>query len=227
MIAFERPGPGNTEKVIEIASSGMLSRCHHVVVASVTGASALNAAQSIRDKKIVCVTCPQGMHWEVAQMRTGPFAEIAELAAIRDRWIEQGLDRVPMGIDARTRKALEDCGVTIVKGTIPFFGPSFSMWVHINHTNSFDIVAKTLELISTGTLVCLESVLMAVDAGAIPEGEEVVALAGTERGLDTAWTIKSSSSATLFHPEKGARFMELLAKPRVSKVPDVAIGYLR
>lgn len=136
-------------------------------------------------------------------------------------------DRVPMEIDAPTRKALEDSGATIVRGTIPFFGPSFSMRLHMNHTNSLDVVAKTLELISTGTLVCLESVLMAVDAGAIPEGEEVVALAGTERGLDTAWTIRSSSSATLFHPEEGARFIELLAKPRISKMPDVAIEYLR
>lgn len=83
---------------------------------AVTGAAALAAARSVRDKKIVCVTCPQGMHWEVAQMRTGPFPEIAELAAIRDRWIEQGLDRVPMDIDARTRKALEEGGVTIVRG---------------------------------------------------------------------------------------------------------------
>lgn len=101
------------------------------------------------------------------------------------------------------------------------------MRLHLNHTNSLDVVAKTLELISTGTLVCLEMVLMAVDAGAIPDGEEVVALAGTERGLDTAWTIRSSSSAALFDPEKGARFVELLAKPRISKMPDVAIEYLR
>ncbi len=227
MITFERPGPCNTERVIALASSAAVSRCRHVVVASVTGTSALGAARWIRDKQIVCVTCPQGMHWEVAQMRTGPFADIAELAAIRDRWIEEGLERVPMAIDSPMRKALEDAGVTIVRGTIPFFGPSFSMRLHMNHTNSLDVVAKTLELISTGTLVCLESVLMAVDAGAIPEGEEVVALAGTERGLDTAWTIRSSSSATLFHPEKGARFMELLAKPLISKMPDVAIEYLR
>lgn len=227
MITFDTPGPCNTEKVIEIAASARASRWRRVVVASVTGASALKAARSIRDKKIVCVTCPQGMHWEIAQMRTGPFAEIAELAAIRDEWIRRGLDRVPMEIDAGTRTALEESGVSIVRGTIPFFGPSFSMRLHMNHTNSLDVVAKTLELISTGTLVCLESVLMAVDAGSIPEGEEVMALAGTERGLDTAWTIRSSSSATLFHPQKGARFIELLAKPRISNPPDVAIEYLR
>ena len=34
---------------------------------------------------------------------------------------------------------------------------------------------------------------MSVDAGVIPEGQEVLALAGTERGLDTAWVIRSSA----------------------------------
>ena len=68
---------------------------------------------------------------------------------------------------------------------------------------------------------------MSVDAGAIPEGVNVLALAGTERGLDTAWVIRSSASASLFHPTKGARFVELLAKPGVSLIPDVAIDYLR
>ncbi len=68
---------------------------------------------------------------------------------------------------------------------------------------------------------------MAVDAGVIPEGKEVLAMAGTERGLDTAWAIKGSASSNLFHPSKGARFIELLAKPGISLVPDVGIEYLR
>jgi hypothetical protein len=68
---------------------------------------------------------------------------------------------------------------------------------------------------------------MAVDASIIPENEEVLALAGTERGLDTAWVIKSSASANLFHPSKGCRFIELLAKPGISLQPDMNIEYLR
>lgn len=160
-------------------------------------------------------------------MDSGPFSDVPELREIRDCWMEKGYQRVPMDTDKDNLKELNDYNVTIVKGTIPFFGPSFSMRLHINHTNSLDIVAKTLELISTGTLVCLETVLMAVDASAIPEGEEVLALAGTERGLDTAWLIRSCCSANLFHPEKGARLVELLAKPGISCQPDIMIDYLR
>ena len=115
----------------------------------------------------------------------------------------------------------------IVQGTIPFFGPSFSMRLHLHKVSSLDVIAKTLELISTGTLVCLECVMMAVDAGIVPEGETVLAAAGTEAGLDTVWVIRASSSANLFHPLKGSRFVELLAKPGISVQPDIDIEYLR
>ena len=226
MIVFERPGPVNTDKVIEAAISAA-PKCDAIVVASVTGASAVKIAQKIKDKKIACVTCPQGMHWEVNKMDAGPFATIPELKAIRDTWRHEGLSRVPIDVESHNRELLGKCGVTIIKGTIPFFGPTFSMRLHLHLTTPLDIVAKTLEMISTGTLVCLECVLMAVDAGVIPEGSRVLAMAGTERGLDTAWIIRSSASANLFHHEKGARFIELLAKPGISEVPQIAVEYLR
>lgn len=226
MVVFERPGPVNTDKIVDIVSA-VSSNHEFIVVASITGDSALKIAVKTENKKIICVTCPQGMYWEVDKMNTGPFADIPELMEIQESWRSQGQQRVPMDIDARNRELLEEHGISIVKGTIPFFGPSFSMRLHINKTNALDIVAKTLELISTGTLVCLESVLMAVDAGVVPENEEVIALAGTERGLDTAWVIKSCCSSNLFHPTKGAKFIELLAKPRESTLPDIQIEYLR
>lgn len=226
MRALERPGPVNTDAVIDIAQDAA-SKYEHIVVASITGDSAIKVAERVADKHIVCVTCPQGMRWRVDQMDTGPFAEIPELAQIRDDWQKEGLNSVPMNVTEENERRLEELNVQIIQGTIPFFGPSFSIRLHLEQTTALDIIAKTLELISTGTLVCLECVLMAVDAGAIPEGEEVLALAGTERGLDTAWIVKSSASANLFHPTKGYRFVELLAKPRLSLQPDISVDYLR
>ena len=226
MRVFERPGPVNTDEVIEIARA-VAPKYEFIVVASVTGDCAIKVAESIKDKEVVCVTCPQGMAWEVDKMDEGPFAAIPELTRIRTAWAEKGLSRVPMDITKPNRQKLDCLKVKTVRGTIPFFGPSFSIRVHLHQVTGLDLIAKTLELISTGTLVCLECVLMSVDAGAVPEGREVLALAGTERGLDTAWVIRSSASANLFHPSKGARFIELLAKPGISLVPDVNIPYLR
>lgn len=226
MRVFERPGPVNTDEVIEIVRKAS-SRYEHLVVASITGDSAVRLAEKIKGKEIICVTCPQGMSWEVEKMGEGPFASIPELEEIRTAWSRQGLTRVPMGISRENRDRLDDLKVKVVQGTIPFFGPTFSMRVHLRKVTGLDLIAKTLELLSTGTLVCLECVLMSVDAGVIPEGEEVMALAGTERGLDTAWTIRGSASANLFHPSRGARFIELFAKPGISLIPDVGIEYLR
>ncbi len=226
MEVFERPGPINTDKVIQILSEAN-QKLNYLVVASVTGDSAVKAAERIKNRKIVCVTCPQGMAWEVNAMNADLFAQIPELRARRDAWLKQKLDRVPMGVTEENKQKLAAAGVEIVKGTIPLFGPSFSMRLHLRKTTSLDIVAKTLELISTGTLVCLESVLMATDAGIIPEDELVYVCAGTEMGLDTAWIVKSCASANMYHPTKGFRFVELFCKPALAMTPNININYLR
>lgn len=225
MLITDRPGPVNTASIVEIVLDAAF-RADAVVVASITGESALKIAGTCK-KKVVCVTCPQGMAWETNGMETGLFADIPELREIRDRWRTQGRSRIPMEIPSHTMIQLEQMGVTVIRGTIPFFGPSFSMRIHLGHISSLDIMAKTLELFSPGTLVGMESVLMAVDAGVIPEGSPVICCAGTERGLDTAWIVRSSASANIFHPELGFRFIELLAKPGIGMTPPVGIGYIR
>jgi uncharacterized protein len=226
MKVFERPGPANTDAAVNIVKEAS-ANVDYVVVASITGASAVKVAEKVRDKKVVCVTCPQGMYWQIKEMDADVFVEIPELKKKRDEWAEKGLEKVPMNITQENRTMLETLGVEIVRGTIPLFGPSFSMRLHLHKTTSLDVIAKTLELISTGTLVCLESVLMATDAGIIPEEKPVLACAGTERGLDTAWTSRSCTSANMFHHFRGFRFVECLAKPGISLIPRIDMKYLR
>ncbi|MGB9978812.1 pyruvate kinase alpha/beta domain-containing protein [Methanobacterium sp.] len=226
MKVFERPGPVNTDEVIDILKNTS-SEVNYIVVASITGDSALKIAEKIKNKKIICVTCPQGMYWEVNEMNKDLFAEIPELMEKRNEWIKKGLKRVPMNITEENMSKLRELNVEIVRGTIPLFGPTFSMRLHLQKITSLDVMAKTLELISPGTLVSMECVLMGTDAGIIPEDELVLACAGTEMGLDTAWVLKSCASANLFHPSKGFRFVELLAKPGIALNPDINIEYLR
>ncbi len=226
MKVFERPGPVNTDETLNVLKEAT-QPLEYLVVASVTGDSAVKAAERIKNRKVICVTCPQGMFWEVNAMNADLFDKIPELKARREEWQKKRLERVPLSITEENKVKLKELGVEVVRGTIPLFGPSFSMRLHLRKTTSLDIVAKTLELISPGTLVCMETVLMATDAGVIPEGELVYACAGTEMGLDTAWIVKSSASANLFHPTKGFGFVELLAKPALSLAPSININYLR
>jgi len=97
MRVFERPGPVNTDEVIEIVETASSSH-KYVVAASITGDSALRLAGRIGDRQLICVTCPQGMGWETNKMNEGPFAVIPELQRIRAEWERQGFTRVPMGI---------------------------------------------------------------------------------------------------------------------------------
>lgn len=226
MIVFDIPGPDNTQEIVRIVKREA-SRCDYIVIASITGLSALQVAAALPGKPIVCVTCPQGMFWEVNQMDKDLFETNPGLKSIRDEWRREGRNRIPMEITPENQVKLNELEIPVIKGTIPFFGPSFSIRLHLNQVTSLDIIAKTLELISPGTLVSLECVLMATDAGVIPEGVRVLACAGTERGLDTAWIIRSAASANLFHPELGVRFIELLAKPGIAETPDISIEYLR
>jgi hypothetical protein len=223
---FERPGPVNTDETLNVLLN-TTQQLEFLVIASVTGDSAVKAAERIKNRRIVCVTCPQGMFWEVNAMNADLFDKIPELKARREEWIKKGLDRVPLSMTKENKQKLNQLCVEVVRGTIPLFGPSFSMRLHLRKTTSLDIVAKTLELFSPGTLVCMEAVLMATDAGIIPEGELVYACAGTEMGLDTAWIVKSAASANMFHPTKGFRFVELLAKPSLALTPSININYLR
>lgn len=226
MKVFERPGPTNTEDIINIIEKSY-SNVDYIVVASITGSSAIKIAKRVKNKKIICVTCPQGMYWEVEGMNEDLFAEIPELKNKRDEWVKKDLKRVPMNITEKNKLKLDELKVEIVRGTIPLFGPSFSMRLHLQKITSLDVMAKTLEMISPGTLVAMESVLMATDAGVIPEDELVLACAGTEMGLDTLWILKSCASANLFHPSKGFRFVEVLAKPGIALNPSINIEYLR
>ena len=226
MKVFERPGPVNTDQTLEVLKNAPQS-LDYLVVASVTGDSAVKAAEQIKNRKVICVTCPQGMFWEVNAMNADLFDKIPELKTRREEWQKRKLERVPLSITDENKQKVSALGVQTVRGTIPLFGPSFSMRLHLRKPTSLDIVAKKLELISPGSLVCMEAVLMATDAGVIPEDQLVYACAGTEMGLDTAWIVKSSASANLFHPTRGFRFVELLAKPALAEAPSININYLR
>ncbi len=104
---FERPGPANTDAVVKIVKEAA-ANVDYVVVASITGASAVKVAEKVRDKKVVCVTCPQGLYWQIKDMDTDVFAEIPELKKKRDEWAEKGLEKVP---EHHRRKQSQAAGV--------------------------------------------------------------------------------------------------------------------
>jgi len=72
-----------------------------------------------------------------------------------------------------------------------------------------EVIANTLRLMGEGTKVCVEITLMAADAGLIPVDKDVVAVAGTGRGADTALRIKPANTGRFFD----LKIREVIAKP--------------
>jgi hypothetical protein len=75
-----------------------------------------------------------------------------------------------------------------------------------------NIVANTLRWFSQGMKVAVETAIMAVEAGLVSAGSEIVAVAGTNDGADTAIVIRPSFARTV----KDLRVCEILCKPRIA-----------
>jgi len=73
-----------------------------------------------------------------------------------------------------------------------------------------ELISHTLRRMGEGTKVCVEITLMAADAGLIPVDKDVIAIAGSNRGADTALLIKPSNAARFFD----LKIREIIAKPR-------------
>lgn len=72
-----------------------------------------------------------------------------------------------------------------------------------------ELIAQTLYVFSQGTKVAIEIAMSAVDAGLVPAGAAVVAVAGTNSGADTAYVLRAVSTVDFFD----LRVMELICKP--------------
>jgi len=187
---FKYCGEVNTTKVLELARQRALALgIEKMVVASETGRSALQAFQVIKglEIKLIVVTHYPDKTW-------GPKGDI------------------PIGISrpeyAYVKQFLEQHDASIVQGTRPFAGVSRALGWDFPVPDAF--IDKTLELFSSGTKIAIEASLMATDSGALDDGEKVVALGGTYKGLDTALVVKTSYTGNFFTEFE---VLEIVAKP--------------
>lgn len=106
----------------------------------------------------------------------------------------------------KVREYLERKGVKILTCQHTFGGLN-----KLQENSIGGIVANTLRLFGEGTKVAVEIVLMATDAGMIESGKDIVSIAGTGRGADTAILIKSANSTRLWE----LKIKRIIAKPEV------------
>jgi len=88
---------------------------------------------------------------------------------------------------------------------------------HAGYVTPNTMIREVLRRFSQGTNVVADIVMMATDSGVIPEGVEVMAIAGMGNNADTAWVLRASGSFNFFDKINGLEFRELVALPRTKK----------
>ncbi len=110
---------------------------------------------------------------------------------------------------AKARQELARLGVKIFTGTILSRGIEASFMKKHQGVYPGYIVAQTLRLLGQGIKVCVEIVVEACDAGLLPEGEDIIAVAGTGKGADTVAIVQGCPSDRFLD----VRIRQILAKP--------------
>jgi hypothetical protein len=190
---FDACGQVNTRKTLKLAIQKACElNVKKMVVASETGLSALKATELIKDSGIslIVVTSAAGTKIEntvIGNLKIG--------ISNKEIWNQ-----------------LEKNGAQIVRATDPLYNIEASLEQNGVPTLA-TLVRLCLRIISSGTAVCVSATMMATDNGALREGEEIVAVAGSWVGLDTALVLQAANSVNFF--KKGAiQINEIICKPR-------------
>lgn len=184
-VYFPGPGPDNTAECLDIVKNAMKDfNYRHAVVASTTGRTGELFANALKDEHInlVIVTHSHGYKEPNTSELT---AEIKEkiLAA----------------------------GAKIYTGTMITHSLETALAKKFSGVYPTLLVAQSLRRFGEGAKVCCEIVMMAADAGLIPEGEDVISVAGTASGADTVTIIRAAVSKRFLD----LKVLEILAKPRL------------
>ena len=182
VVYFENPGSENTDEVLSIARRRAEELgIKTILVASTKGNTAARAMDVLQGLGVIVIT-------HVTGYCTPDTQEFTE----------------------ENRRMVEGKGGIILTTTHAFAGISRAMCNKHNMYLLGDIIADTLRIFGAGMKVACEIAMMAADSGLVGTDEEVIAIAGTSRGADTALVLKPVNTHNFFD----LKVKEILCKPR-------------
>lgn len=183
IVYFDSIGPDNTEETLRLAKVRAEELgINKIVVASTTGDTGVKVAEEFKGYKVVVVSHTAGFAAPGAQELT-----------------------------PENKAKIEKLGAVIFTGAHAFGGISHAVRRAFSTHILGDFMANTLRVFGQGMKVAIEISLMAADAGLISPDEEVIAIAGTARGADTAIVLKPAHA----HDAFSLRVKEIICKPRL------------
>lgn len=199
---FESYGEENTDDVINTVVERLRNGdIKSVVVASCTGKTAIRVTEKLRKSKMK--------------------VDVVSVAGPQEYWKRVYPENPLLG--DRERKILQKLGVRIIDNIMePLQRPlNFRNWwakktIKLDGEKA-DLFWMTLICVGGhGFRTAIESVFMAVQAQTIKEGEEVLSIAGTETGADSAIVMKATKFENVVgpDPDKRMKIEEILAMPK-------------
>ena len=182
-VYFEKTGAENTEETLKIAKKRADELgIKTIVVASTVGDTAVRAMDVFQGCKVIVVT-------HVAGMRQPDTQEF----------------------DDNKKKIVEDKGGIALTTTHALGGLSKAMRKKYNTFVLGEVIADALRIFGQGIKVVCEMAAMAADAGLVRTDEDIIAVAGSGRGADTAAVITPANTHDFFD----MKIREILCKPRL------------
>jgi hypothetical protein len=237
ILYFDEPGPSNSEQILELAKKRIESLgIRRVVIASQAGVTVkkfLEIAGGM-NLDIVAVTNPKGGELNITVM----YDKYEESKRIKEEYEKKGITHFRCWISEEDQADFEKRGVKVVNipdylniGDPRGLGDESKLserdleWKARRAKLSpfipdgirpLDIAAGTdlslLTIISQGFRVLVGATVVAVDNGLVPEGETILAMAGTGfagGGTDTAAVLRAGRTA------KGCLVKEILGFPKM------------
>jgi len=180
-IYFKEAGPKNTDALLGFVKDyAKKEGIKDIVVASTTGETGVKASKILKEYNVVIVTHCFGFQ------QPGQ-TELREECK---------------------REILAD-GAKIFTGVHALSSAERAIRKDFGTVQPLELIANVLRLMGEGTKVCVEIALMAADAGLIPVDRDIIAIAGTSKGADTALRILPANAARFFD----LKIREIIAKP--------------
>ena len=114
-------------------------------------------------------------------------------------------------MSAETREFFREKGIPVLTTSHLLSGIGRAITQEHGGLDLVQMVAHTLRMLGQGTKVCVEVAAMALDAGLVPHGKEIIAVGGTSRGADTALVLTPAHSRQFFD----TKIHEIICKPRL------------
>lgn len=180
-IYFVEPGNHNTEQVLRLSRRRAEELgIKTIVISSTTGSTAVKAIDYFKGMKVIVVS--RVANWQGPD--TQDFTE-------------------------ENKRAVQSKGGILLTTTHTFGGVDQAIRDKFKSYGIGDIIANTLRIFSQGMKVICEITLMAADGGLVSVDEDIIAIAGTDQGVDTAVVIRPVNSNRFFN----LRIKEILCKP--------------